>query len=100
MGNLVHPQGMHRSLCCKAVVFSCAAQGNGRQRGYSLSEENTPFETPRERRGASPSTPDIVGFGLEGLHALRSVGAVYVAAPRAFCVSVHAATTPYSVGRE
>ena len=36
----------------------------------------------------------------EGLHALRSVGAVYVAAPRAFCVSVHAATTPYSVGRE
>ena len=29
------------------------------QRGYSLSEENTPFETPRERRGASPSTPAL-----------------------------------------
>ena len=27
-------------------------------------------------------TPDIAGLQLEGLHALRSVGAVYVAAPR------------------
>ena len=37
---------------------------------------------------------------LEGLHALRSVGAVYVAAPRVFCESLPAATAPYSVGRE
>ncbi len=29
------------------------------QRGYSLSEENTPFESPRERRGESPSTPAL-----------------------------------------
>ena len=27
------------------------------QRGYSLSEENTPFESPRERRGESPLDP-------------------------------------------
>ena len=29
------------------------------QKGYSLSEENTPFENPRERRGESPSTPAL-----------------------------------------
>ena len=29
------------------------------KRGYSLSEENTPFRSPRERRGASPSTPAL-----------------------------------------
>ena len=51
------------------------------QRGYSLFEENTPFESPRERQGASPSTPDIAGLVLEELHALRSVGAVYMASP-------------------
>ena len=51
------------------------------QRGYSLSEENTPFESPRERRGEYPSTPDIAGLELEELHALRSVGAVYMASP-------------------
>ena len=42
----------------------------------------------------------IAGFRLEGLHALRSVGAVYVAAPRVFCVSLPLSTAPYSVGRE
>ena len=42
------------------------------QRGYSLSEENTPFETPRERRGESPLDPRIAGLGLEELHALRN----------------------------
>ena len=41
------------------------------QRGYSLSKENTPFGTPRERRGVFPSTPDIAGLELEELHALR-----------------------------
>ena len=51
------------------------------QRGYSLLEENTPFKSPRERRGESPSTPDIASLELEGLHALRSVGAVYMASP-------------------
>ena len=42
------------------------------QRGYSLFEENTPFESPRERQGASPSTPDIAGMVLEELHTLRN----------------------------
>ena len=42
------------------------------QRGYSLSKENTPFGTPRERRGENPSTPDIAGLGLEELLSLRN----------------------------
>ena len=57
------------------------ASGKSKQRGYSLSKENTPFGTPREMRGESPSTPDIAGLILERLHALRSVGAVYMASP-------------------
>ena len=36
------------------------------QRGDSLSEENTPFETPRERRGESPSTPALAVGCLKG----------------------------------
>ncbi len=32
-------------------------------------------------RGESPSTPDIAGLQLEELHALRSVGSVYMASP-------------------
>ena len=51
------------------------------QRGYSLLEENTPFVSPREGRGGYPSTPDIAGLMFEELHALRSVGAVYMASP-------------------
>ena len=43
-----------------------------------------PFEPPEKGEGCPPSTPDIAGSMLEGLHALRSAGAVYVAAPRAF----------------
>ena len=51
------------------------------QRGCSLSKENTPFGTPRERQGGFPLDPAIAGLQLEGLHALRSVGAVYMASP-------------------
>ena len=85
------------ALRCIVSAALCAA---ARQRGYSLSEENTPFGTPRERRGESPSTPDLGSLQLEGLHALRSAGAVYVASPRVFCGSLPLATAPYSVGRE
>ena len=67
---------------CWRCIDSAALCAAARQRGYSLSEGNTPFGTPRERRGASPSTPDIAGLQLEELHALRSGGAVYVASPR------------------
>ena len=49
-------QGSKRELPERAALFLRAAAG---QRGYSLSEENTPFETPRERRGESPSTPAL-----------------------------------------
>ena len=42
------------------------------QRGYSLSKENTPFGTPRERRGEPPSTPHIAGLRLEELLGLRN----------------------------
>ena len=51
------------------------------QRGYSLLEENTPFVSPQRRTRGTPSTPDIAGLILERLHALRSVGAVYMASP-------------------
>ena len=40
--------------------------------GYSLLEENTPFVSPREGRGAFPSTPDIAGWQLEELRSLRN----------------------------
>ena len=63
----------------RGVLSYC--HGDARQRGYSLSKENTPFGTPRERRGETPSTPDIVGLELEELHALRNVSAVYMASP-------------------
>ena len=46
---------------------------------YSLLEENTPFVSPREGRGEAPSTPDIAGVQLEGLHALRNESACVAA---------------------
>ena len=54
------------------------------QKGYSLSEENTPFEIPRERRGESPSTPALA-VSVEGVRRLRSGSA---------CVAASAAMPP------
>ena len=54
-----------RSICWQSSILrknKAAACRQRYQRGYSLSEENTPFESPRERRGESPSTPDIAGL--------------------------------------
>ena len=60
--------------CCspKGLLLIPALAREGRaacaprhQRGYSLSEENTPFESPRERRGESPSTPNIGSLQFE-----------------------------------
>ena len=49
---------------------------------FSFAKENIPLTPPRERdEGPSPSTPHIAGLILERLHALRSVGAVYMASP-------------------
>ena len=59
----------------RGILFHC--RGDAGQRGYFLSKENTPFGTPRERRGENPSTP----LELEELHALRNVSAVYMASP-------------------
>ena len=62
----------------KNVSLRAAREGNAAlgaavgQRGYSLLEENTPFVSPREGRGADPSTPDIAGLQLEELHTLRN----------------------------
>ena len=43
--------------------------------------EYPPYTPKRKDAGPSPSTPDIAGLILERLHALRSVGAVYMASP-------------------
>ena len=48
---------------------------------FSFAKENIPFGTPRERKGPCPLTPHIGSLQLEELHALRSVGAVYMASP-------------------
>ena len=54
----------------------------GAAKGAILSRERmAPFRSPKRTRGEGPSTPDIAGLQLEGLHALRSVGAVYMASP-------------------
>ena len=70
-------RGFNRSAAARHPFSRARAEGRAacaprHQRGYSLSEENTPFESPRERRGASPSTPDIAGLGLEELLSLRN----------------------------
>ena len=56
--------------------FSRASAGGGaacaprHQRGYSLFEENAPFESPRERRGASPPRPPTLPvWGLKNCSA-------------------------------
>ena len=51
-------------------------------KGAILSRERmAPLDPPRERKGPCPLTPHIAGLQLEWLHALRSVGAVYMASP-------------------
>ena len=52
-----------------------------RDKGAILSRERMAPWTPKRTRGEGPSTPNIAGLLLEGLHTLRSVGAVYMASP-------------------
>ena len=53
-----------------------------RIKGAILSRERmAPFKSPKRTRGEGPSTPNIAGLGLEELHALRNVSAVYMASP-------------------
>ena len=46
-----------------------------------LGKRIAPLIPPKRTRGEIPSPPNIAGLGLEELHALRSVGAVYMASP-------------------
>ena len=47
---------------------------------FSRVREYPPW-TPKRTRGEDPSPPNIAGLGLEELHALRNVSAVYMASP-------------------
>ena len=48
---------------------------------FSHVREYPPWPPPKRTQGAPPLDPAIAGLQLEGLHALRSVGAVYMASP-------------------
>ena len=50
-------------------------------KGDILSRERISPLDPQENARALPLDPAIAGLQLEGLHALRSVGAVYMASP-------------------
>ena len=64
-----------------AACFSLRTR-RGAAKGAILSRERmAPFRSPKRTQGEGPSTPNIAGLLLEGLHALRSVGAVYMASP-------------------
>ena len=64
------------------------------QRGYSLSEENTPFESPRERRGESPSTPTLRDCSSKSCAACGIRCGVHGFAMNP-CESLPVATAPY-----
>ena len=66
-----------------------------RERGPFSHVREWPPWTPKRTRGEGPSTPDIAGLQLEGLHALRNVSAVYMASPCIFCKSLPLSTAPY-----
>ena len=52
-----------------------------RNKGDILSRERISPLDPQENARGGPLDPQIAGLGLEELHALRSVGAVYMASP-------------------
>ena len=51
------------------------------ERGIFSHVREYPPWTPKRTQGALPLDPAIAGLQLEGLHTLRSVGAVYMASP-------------------
>ena len=61
-------------------MFPCTVQGTRERGPFSHVREWPPY-TPKRTRGEDPSTPNIAGLGLEELHALRNVSAVYMASP-------------------
>ena len=58
-----------------------SADGAARVKGAILSRERMAPLDPQENARGGPLDPAIAGLQLEGLHALRSVGAVYMASP-------------------
>ena len=60
-----------------SITWSCT-RGKG---GILFPKRIPPLNPPEKGEGSPPSTPDIAGLRLEELHALRSVGAVYMASP-------------------
>ena len=75
-------------ICPKGEGFSRAGGWraapvalHGKRGPFSHVREWPPLDPPRERKGPCPLTPHIGSLNLEGLHALRNVGAVYMASP-------------------
>ena len=75
-------------LCPKGHWLIRAMRGGVMQRlallpgkGDILSRERISPLDPQENARGVPLDPDIAGLQLEELHALRSVGAVYMASP-------------------
>ena len=66
----------------KALRLDSLHRAGERAKGAILSRERmAPFRSPKRTQGALPLDPAIVGAGLEELHALRNVSAVYMASP-------------------
>ena len=80
-------------------VGSAARDVAASQRGDSLSEENPPFGTPRERRGDTPRPRTLRDWGLNDLFACGMHCGVHGFAMNP-CDSLPGSTAPYSVGRE
>ena len=56
--------------------------GGGGKGAILFRKREWPLWNPKRKdEGPSPSTPHIGSLGLEELHALRSVSAVYMASP-------------------
>ena len=63
---------------CRREATPMALHG---ERGIFSHVREYPPWTPKRTQGALPLDPAIAGLQLEGLHALRSVDAVYMASP-------------------
>ena len=61
--------------------FSLRRAGDAGKGAILSRERMAPFKSPKRTRGEDPSTPNIAGLGLEELHALCNVSAVYMASP-------------------
>ena len=65
----------------KALRLYSLHRAGERAKGAILSRERMAPLDPQENARGLPLDPAIAGLQLEGLHALRNVGAVYMASP-------------------